>query len=167
MAKDFVEKPEMVMEAMPEKKAKKKGFFRGLASAFTFGSKSKTSITTIKEEEDEELDRNLSCEEVDSDDMAGGLCDSDDEDGAQRRAVFKAVRSEKRSTRGADSSGAGAGAQATNSKKYNQEFDTNVFEVKLDCLENKGEVATGDAQLCKTCSGVFSKLSKLATETDQ
>lgn len=48
-----------------------------------------------------------------------------------------------------------------------QEFDTNVFEVTLDCLENKGEVATGDAEICKICSGVFSKFSKLTTENEQ
>ena len=45
-----------------------------------------------------------------------------------------------------------------------QEFDTNVFQVTLDCLENKGEIATGDAEICKQCAGVFSKLSKLSIE---
>ena len=42
------------------------------------------------------MDRNLSAEEVDSDDMAGDLCGSDEEDGSNRRQVFKAMRSENR-----------------------------------------------------------------------
>ena len=104
------------------------------------------------------------------DDMAGGLCDSDSDDGAERRAVFKAVRSEKRKVR-RGGAGGGPGKKDQNPvvvpKKYNQEFDTNVFEVKLDCLENKGEIATGDAEICTKCFGVFSKLSKLTDEAEQ
>ena len=46
--------------------------------------------------EEAEEDANLSAEEVDSDDMAGGLCDSDSDDGKERRQVFKAVRKEKK-----------------------------------------------------------------------
>ena len=42
------------------------------------------------------MDRNLSAEEVDSDNMAGDLCGSDEEDGSNRRQVFKAMRSENR-----------------------------------------------------------------------
>ena len=42
------------------------------------------------------MDKNLSAEEVDSDDMAGDLCGSDEEDGQNRRGVFKAMRAEKR-----------------------------------------------------------------------
>ena len=90
--------------------------------------------------------------------MAGDLCDSDSDDGAERRVMFKAVRSEKRGTRG--------GTNEQKPKTYKNEFDTNVFEVKLDCLENKGEVATGDAVICQTCSGVFSKFSKLTLEAE-
>ena len=98
------------------------------------------------------MDQNLSAEEVDSDDMAGDLCESDEEDGENRRADFKAVRNEKRSN----------GILKPASKKFRQEFDTNVFEVKLDCLENKGKVVTGDAHLCKTCASVFSNISKIS-----
>ena len=101
----------------------------------------------------------MSCEEVDSDDLAGGLCESDEEDGVARRGVFKAMRSEKRSKRGGDGSGVGRGGgggglfSAPNlppqkRQKYAQEFDTNVFEVKLNCLASQKEVATGDAELC-------------------
>ena len=94
----------------------------------------------------------MSCEEVDSDDLAGGLCESDEEDGVARRGVFKAMRSEKRSKRGGGGGG-GAGLFSANlppqkREKYAQEFDTNVFEVKLNCLASQKEVATGDAELC-------------------
>ena len=42
-----------------------------------------------------------------------------------------------------------------------------MFQVALDCLENKGEVATGDAETCKTCGGVFSKISQIVMEDEQ
>ena len=87
--------------------------------------------------------------------MAGGLCYSDD--GSNNRGIFKEKRAAKRG-RG------GGGAKQKRRRKVVQEFDTNVFEVTLDCLENKGEVATGDAEICPTCSGVFNKFSKLTTE---
>ena len=121
-------------------------------------------------QEEAELDRNLSCEEVDSDDLAGGLCDSDEEEGSNRRAVFKAMRSEKRSKGGISRGGGGGGgrsAQASKPTKYAQEFDTNVFEVSLSCLAAQKEVATGDAEICKVCQGVFSKLSKTTLEGEQ
>jgi hypothetical protein len=47
-----------------------------------------------------------------------------------------------------------------------QEFDTNVFQVSLECLEKKTEIATGDAEICKNCSGVFSKFSKIVIEAE-
>ena len=76
---------------------------------FTFGAKA------MNLESEQELDRNLSCEEVDSDDLAGGLCDSDSEDGAERRGVFKAMRSEKRAKRGG---GGGMVVAAPKRQKY-------------------------------------------------
>ena len=36
-------------------------------------------------------------------------------------------------------------------RKFRQEFDTNVTQVSLKCLENKGELATGDPFLCTRC----------------
>ena len=85
--------------------------------------------------------------------MAGGLCYSDEE--PSRRGVFKAMRSEKR------------GGPKKRKRKVVQEFDTNVFEIKMDCLENKVAIATGDAELCKNCGGVFSKYSNLSMEKDE
>ena len=65
------------------------------------------------------------------------------------------MRSEKRSKRGGGGVGRGGGGllSAPNlppqkRQKYAQEFDTNVFEVKLNCLASQKEVATGDAELC-------------------
>ena len=49
--------------------------------------------------------------------------------------------------------------------KYRQEFDTNVFEVKLSCLAEQGEMATGDAEMCTKCQAVFNQHSVL-TEQD-
>ena len=103
---------------------------------------------------EEQLCKNLSAEDVDSDDMAGGLCYSDEE--PSRRGVFKAVRANNRVKVG-----------QKKRRKFVQEFDTNVYEVALNCLENKGNLATGDAELCTTCAGVFSKFSKITLEEDQ
>ena len=110
-----------------------------------------------KNKEQEEIDRYDSAEEVDSDDMAGDLCDSDSDDGQERRALFKVARASKR----------GAAGTEPAASKFNQEFDTNVFEVKLDCLENKGEVATGDAHICSACGAVFSNVSKLTKDGEK
>lgn len=46
-------------------------------------------------------------------------------------------------------------------RKFRQEFDTNVTQVSLKCLENKGQIATGDPFLCEKCQGVFNQFSKL------
>lgn len=91
------------------------------------------------------MDKNDSAEDLDSDDMAGGLCGSDDEDGSTRKDVFKAMRAEKRSKEQSSKS------KPAKREIFKQEFDTNVFQVNLSELENKGEVATGDAELCKQC----------------
>merc|ERR1719188_2336214 len=65
--------------------------------------------------EEAEEDANLSAEEVDSDDMAGGLCDSDSDEGEERRAVFKVMRAEKR---GAKSGGVAAEMNGLKPKTY-------------------------------------------------
>lgn len=49
-------------------------------------------------------------------------------------------------------------------RKFRQEFDTNVTQVSLKCLENKGEMATGDPFLCSRCQGVFNQFSQLKVE---
>ena len=92
--------------------------------------------------------------------MAGGLCYSDEE--PESRGVFKAARSAKRG-----GARRGGGPAPKRRKKVVQEFDTNVFEVGLACLANQRELATGDAEICKSCTGVFSKFSKLTMEEEQ
>ena len=47
------------------------------------------------------------------------------------------------------------------------EFDTNIFKVSLECLQNKGQLVTGDAEFCKNCQGVFNKTSKIVEENGQ
>ena len=49
-------------------------------------------------------------------------------------------------------------------RKIKQEFDTNVTQVSLKCLENKGEMATGDPFICTKCQGVYNQASKLNLE---
>ena len=87
-----------------------------------------------------EMDRNLSCEEMDSDDLGGDLNLSDCEEGANERVFRREYKSSKR-----------AAANVVQRDVYRQEFDTNVFEVKLDCLADKGQLATGDAEVCTRC----------------
>ena len=58
-----------------------------------------------------------------------------------------------------------AGVMKKTNKRVH-EFDTNVFQVNLDCLVNEGEVATGDAVLCQECSAVFSKFSSMTMEEE-
>lgn len=36
-----------------------------------------------------------------------------------------------------------------------------MFEVGLSCLADKGQLATGDAELCTVCQAVFNQMSKL------
>ena len=94
---------------------------------------------------------------VDSDDMAGDLYASDNgNDGVQNRAEFKQMRTKKRKS----------GVMKKSNKRV-IEFDTNVFQVNLDCLVNEGEVATGDAVLCQECSAVFSKFSSVTLEGEE
>lgn len=99
------------------------------------------------------MDRNLSCEEMDSDDLGGDLNLSDCEDGADERNFRREYKSSKRS------------AIDKPVNKYALEFDTNVFEVTLDCLANKGQMATGDAEFCTQCQAVFNQKSTI-TEKD-
>ena len=71
--------------------------------------------------------------------MAGDLYASDENDGKSCRAAFREKRSQKK---------ASMKGTSTKFKKHVQEFDTNVFQVDLDCLQTKTEVATGDAIIC-------------------
>ena len=47
------------------------------------------------------------------------------------------------------------------SKAYRQEVDTNIYQVQMACLKDHAEMATGDAEVCPHCFGVFNKYSKV------
>lgn len=146
------------MADKPEPK-KKGGLFSSIGGLFGSkkpAAKKESSGSDSELNEEEYLVRNMSAEQVDSDDMAGGLCYSDEEPAS--RGVFKAMRKEKRK---------GGGAKKARRAKVVQEFDTNVFEVQLDCLAQEAELATGDAEICNTCTAVFNKYSKTTEEKDQ
>ena len=45
------------------------------------------------------------------------------------------------------------------------EFDTNIFQVGLECLQNKTQIVTGDAVFCEKSGAVFNVHSVL-TESE-
>ena len=130
------------------------GFFGSIANALGMGSKKKAKANNSGNEEVQELDRNLSCEEMDSDDLGGDLNLSDQEDGAMRRGMKREIQAVRRTDN-----------RIGKAHKYRAEFDTNVFEVALNCLTNQAQLATGDAEICAHCQAVFNKSSVL-TEKD-
>ena len=87
-----------------------------------------------------------------SDDLDGDLNLSDDESGA---AVRGQIRADKRSSQQQNEQ---------DRENYQVEFDTNVFKVKLDVLQDRGQLATGDACFCQKCKGVFNLKSTLVNE---
>ena len=92
---------------------------------------------------------------MNSDDLGGELNLSDNECGIQERVMRKEFKKKKRAV------------THERVNVYRQEFDTNVFEVKLDCLAEKGEMATGDAEICTRCQAVFSQTSVLTEKDDE
>jgi len=144
-------------QAQPE--GQKPSGWSKVKSLFSFGGASKAEAKPVPQmraasnerSRSREMDRNLSCEEMDSDDLGGDLNLSDQEDGAEMRSMNRVVQQSRRA-RGA----------AKKQNKYAQEYDTNVFEVGFDCLANKGVVATGDAEICAKCGAVFNQTSKLS-----
>ena len=89
---------------------------------------------------------------MDSDELDGDLGLSDEEDGAAQRANLR-----KRA----------AAAQNAERERIEVEFDTNIFKVSLECLQNRGQLATGDANFCTKCKGVFNSTSTIVKEGDQ
>ena len=98
------------------------------------------------------MNRNLSDIEMDADDLSGELGLSDDEDGERKRVMIITQKQAKRAKRG---------APVKKKQVFRQEFDTNVFEVALACLEHKGQIATGDPEFCQRCKAVFNQQSKI------
>ena len=138
------------------------GFFGSLKKLFTFGPKKEKDCkannrkNSFNEQMDDEayMERNNSACEMDEDDLEGDLNLSDDgEEGQQRRGFFKAELKNSRASK-----------PSKKVRKFRQEFDTNVTQVSFKCLENKGQMATGDPFHCERCKGVFNKFSKLRVE---
>ena len=74
-------------------------------------------------QQNDEMDRNLSAEELDSDELDGELNLSDEDNGGSVRQNLR----NRTDT-------------ATKAKRetINVEFDTNVFKIALDCLKTRG-----------------------------
>ena len=72
------------------------------------------------------MDKNLSAEELDSDELDGDLNLSDEEDGGARREEIRHQRAAEQEE------------SAAPRERHNVEFDTNIFKVSLECLENRG-----------------------------
>ena len=89
---------------------------------------------------------------MDSDELDGDLNLSDeDESGAVRSNLRSRVPKEQKEQR----------------ERIEVEFDTNIFKISLDCLQDRGQLATGDAEFCATCKGVFNRTSVIVTEEDK
>ena len=101
------------------------------------------------------MDKNLSAEELDSDELDGDLNLSDEEDGGARREEIRQQRAAEQEE------------SAAPRERHNVEFDTNIFKISLECLQNRGQLATGDAQFCNSCNGVFNHTSSIAMEGEQ
>ena len=85
-------------------------------------------------------DHNDSAEEYDSDDLDGDLGDN--------QGQSRGVRSKERSN-----------------QTHVVEFDTNVFKVSMEGLQNThSEIMTGDAQLCTRCDAAFNQNSRIVQE---
>ena len=81
---------------------------------------------------------------------------SDDEENYVKRQNIKKSKKVERKLLG----------MKAKANKYYVEVDTNVFEIALDCLNNKTEIATGDAEICKGCAGVFNYKSEINASTE-
>ena len=95
-------------------------------------------------------DKNLSADELDSDDLDGDLNLSDEEQDV-REQLRQLGNAEERKDR----------------EVQVVEFDTNIFKVSLNCLQDRGQLATGDATFCSCCHAVFNQSSVIMQEGDQ
>ena len=89
-------------------------------------SKEEVKQNPAAAEQQNEMDKNLSAEELDSDELDGDLNLSDEEDGGARREEIRQQRA------------AAEENQAAPRERHNVEFDTNIFKVSLECLQNRG-----------------------------
>lgn len=156
---DVIMEEEPKLEESMKKQKSSGGFFSNL---FSFASKKKEpqqqrqDSSENSDNEDKYMERNLSACECDSDDLEGEMNLSDSEDGSRKRAVFKAELKQERKKKG-----------RSKANKYVVEIDTNIFEIKLDCLKAQTEIATGDAEICKGCAAVLNHKSVLKNNNQE
>ena len=62
---------------------------------------------------------------------------------------------------GGGGGGGGGPAPEEDRETYAVEFDTNIFRVSMECLQNKVQLVAGDAQFCTKCKAVFNSSSSL------
>lgn len=91
--------------------------------------------------------RNLSLNEMDSDELEGDLNLSDE--GEERASSFRAKQKEVKKSR------------KRPARRFVQEIDTNVFKISFNTLKNDAELATGDPIFCSQCKAVFNSFSKV------
>lgn len=145
-----------VLEPIEEEKkemeqTEPQGFFSKIGSLFSKKPTKKPeaaqtmTVTSSKVPKKISLDRNLSADELDSDELDGDLNLSDDENGGAARRTQLRDRTDI--------------AKREKKEQYTVEFDTNIFRVSLDCLQNKVQLVTGDAEFCSNCKAVYNKTS--------
>jgi len=100
----------------------------------------------IQEDSDDD-EAYRSVEEVNSDDLDGGLAYSDNED--EDDGFRKQLNSQK------------AAWKKAPARQFKQEMDTNVFKVEFATLKDKAELATGDPTICEKCGAVHNVHSKI------
>jgi hypothetical protein len=49
---------------------------------------------------------------------------------------------------------------------FKQKIDSNVVAIRMNCLQEAGQIATGDSVLCSTCSGALNEYSTLVPMSD-
>ena len=72
------------------------GFFSKIANVFKGSGGGGGGADSDRANEEQVLDRNLSCEEMDSDDLGGNLNLSEEEGGQEERSVRRQVMTSKR-----------------------------------------------------------------------
>lgn len=103
-----------------------------------------------KKKRQNSIDRNLSADELDSDELDGDLNLSDEDDGSNARGNMRARTN---------------AAEREAREQHVVEFDTNIFRVSLECLQDPMKsLIAGDAEFCTKCKAVFNKTSKIVEE---
>lgn len=107
----------------------------------------------VRQDSDHLLEKQMSCEEVNSDELDGDLDLSDCESKAQAFRISNKQRKMQTSSRPA--------------RVFRQEIDTNVFKIGFSTLKDQAEIATGDPECCKKCGAFFNSHSKTEVKSSE